>query len=39
LASNIGKTDEVITTDIDILLNENLSYFTTLIFKKGGIHA
>jgi len=38
LASNIGKTDEIITKDLDILLNKKLSYFTTLIFKKGGIH-
>jgi len=38
LASNIGKSNELITTKIDTLLNKKLSYFTTLIFKKGGIH-
>jgi len=38
VASNIGKADEIITRNINILLEEKLSYFTTLVLKKGGIH-
>lgn len=38
LASNIGKKNEIITTNLEILLDKKLSYFTTLVFKKGGIH-
>lgn len=39
LASNIGKSSEFISQDLELLLKDDLSYFTTLVFKKGGIYA
>jgi len=38
IASNIGKENEEISYNIEDLLNENLSYFTTVILKKDGFN-
>ncbi len=38
IASNIGKENEEISYNIEELLNEKLSYFTTVILKKDGFN-
>lgn len=37
LASNIGKANQKISYDIETLVNSQLSYFSTVILKKGGL--
>lgn len=38
LASNIGKANQKISYDIEALVNSRLSYFSTVILKKGGLN-
>lgn len=38
IVSNVGKTTEKISKNIEVLKKEKVPYFTTVIVKKGGVY-